>query len=73
MLTGYKMQTVDCRLGFMQTRYKLQTVDCRLGLKCRLRLKLSHRLIRDIFSSDLRVTQSLPRKFTASNASCSNP
>ena len=28
----------------------MQTVECRLGLKCRLRSKLSHRLIRDIFS-----------------------
>ena len=53
------MQTADCRLqiGFkMQTRYKMQTADCRLGLKCRLRLQLSHRLIRDIFSIyDLRL------------------
>ena len=49
----YKMQTADCRLqiGFkMQTRYKMLTADCRLSLKCRLRPKLSHRLIRDIFS-----------------------
>ena len=31
--------------------YKMQTTDCRLGLKCRLRPKLSHRLmIRDMFS-----------------------
>ena len=29
----------------------MQTTDCRLGLKCRLRPKLSHRLmIRDMFS-----------------------
>ena len=28
----------------------MQTADCRLGLKCRLRPKLSHCLIRDIFS-----------------------
>ena len=53
MQTKYKMQTADCRLqiGFkMQTKYKMQTADCRLGLKCRLRLQLSHRLIRDTFS-----------------------
>ena len=31
-------------------QYKMQTADCRLGIKCRLRPKLSHRLIRDIFS-----------------------
>ena len=47
------MQTTNCRLqiGFkMQTRCKMQTADCRPGLKCRLSPKLSHRLIRDIFS-----------------------
>ena len=44
----YKMQTADCRLqiGFkMQTWYKMQAAGCRLGLKCRVRPKLSHRLI----------------------------
>ena len=52
----YKMQNADCRLhglqiGFkMQTKYKMQSADCMLGLKCRPRPKLSHRLIRDIFS-----------------------
>ena len=47
------MQTADCTLqiGFkMQTRYKIQITDWRLGLKCRLRPKLSHSMIRDVFS-----------------------
>ena len=35
---------------FLTGQYKLQTADCRLGLKRRQRPKLSHPLIRDIFS-----------------------
>ena len=49
----YKMYTTDCRLGLnciLCTKCRLQTADCRLGLKCKLKLKLSHRLIRNIFS-----------------------
>ena len=53
------MQTTDCKLqiGFkMQTSCKKQTADDRLSFKCRLRPKLSHRLISDIFSMhDLRA------------------
>ena len=47
------MQTEECRLqiGFkMQTKYKMEIAGCRL------RPKLSHRLLRDIFSIyDLRL------------------
>ena len=45
--------SIKCRLqiGFKtQTRYKKETADCRLGLKCRLRPKLWHHLLGDIFS-----------------------
>ena len=70
------MQTTDRRLqiGFkMQSKYKMQTADCRMSLKRRLRPKLPHRLIREIFLMCelmviiLRVTQCRSRNLFREN------